>query len=204
MRSVVVARALFVSCLGAAGACLPIERDEFVPVRVPVCHDPGSAFVVQPQPGVATAVMGEAPPVATGAAADPCDVAPPPIATCTPVAYVRVGELPSRPECFLDTQVSSGEVGRVMKCPSSWMVVFAHAAFVGQGGDDYVDVCKSTTYDFPQGDDCTWRTEQRLQGSLSPSSSGLSFSYNEAPVAGRDCTLACRIHADVDVLHGSY
>ncbi len=85
-----------------------------------------------------------------------------------------------------------------MQCPDETaLVVFDRATFVGETVNGYVNVCKTSTYDFPQGDDCTWRTEQRISGTLDR---GLSYAYAEAPVAGRACTLACRARADVSLV----
>lgn len=175
----------------ASTACFDAGYDEFVPVRVPVYTGPGTAVAV---PGVA-APSHDVEPSETHQ--DPCDAPPPSITTCTAVAYVRMGPVTSDPNCYIDTKVHDGEVGRLMQCPSGTIVVFEDATFVGDSADGYVNVCKSTTYDFPQGDECTWRTEQRIQGSLS---GDLTFSYVEGPVAGGSCTLACRAHSTLEVI----
>ena len=96
-----------------------------------------------------------------------------------------------------DTKIRNGEIGRLMQCPGGHLVVFDRGMFVGLSSGEYVNACASSTYDFPQGDDCTWRTEQRIAGSTS---GPLAYSYSESPVAGRDCTLSCRAHATLDVL----
>ncbi len=183
--------------VAVCGACIPVARDEFVPVRVPVCTE---------QPAVAVALQSQRvdAPVAMGAAptnSDPCDVPQSSISECSGVAHVRVGDILTQPHCYLDTKVRSGEVGRLMQCPSGMMIVFENATFVGHTAEGYVNVCKSTTYDFPAkedgGDDCTWRTEQRITGSLS---GALSFSYSEGPVAGGSCNLACRAQSTIEVI----
>jgi len=159
-------------------ACCPWnEGSEYVPVTVAVYRAP---------------TLETAPPAPPGV----CDRGAPDIATCTPVATVRVRGLALDPRCYYDNKVTNGEVGRVMQCPSGTMVVFERAAFVG-GAGGWVDACTASTYDFPQGDRCTWRTEQRIEGSLSGS---LTYSYVESPVAGHDCTLACRATASLDVM----
>jgi hypothetical protein len=172
-------------------ACCPwYEGSEYVPVRVAVYSGPAEATITGGPP----------------AAPSPCDRATPDISTCTPVATVRVRGLSLDPRCFYDNKVSDGEIGRVMQCPGETMVVFEHARFVGEGlpgsglrpdGVGFVDACAATTYDFPQGDNCTWRTEQRIEG---PLSGPMTYSYTEAPVGGADCTLACRTTASLDVV----
>ncbi len=178
------------------GACFPAARDEFVPVRVPVCTEQPS-FVVSGSASDTLALTPSAP-----GEADPCDVAASSISECSGVGHVRVGDILTQPHCYLDTKVRSGEVGRLMQCPSGMMIVFENATFVGHNGaDGYVNVCKSTTYDFPAkrdgGDDCTWRTEQRITGSLS---GALTFAYSEGPVAGEACSLACRARSTLEVI----
>lgn len=161
--------------------CFPwANGDDYVPVTVAVY--PGGAEVAAPRP-----------PPASGA----CDEPTPDISTCSPVATVRVRGLVLDPRCFYDNRVSDGEVGRVMQCPNEAMIVFERASFVGEASAGYVDACTTSAYDFPQGDDCTWRTEQRIEG---PASGPLSYTYTEAPVAGRACTLACRTTATLDVV----
>ena len=175
MRLLVV---LVVSC----AACFPYdESNEYVPVTVRVWNGDGTALETPSAPR----------------APDPCDTPAPDISTCTPVATVRVRDLDADPRCYYDTKISNGEVGRVMQCPGGQMIVFERARFVGLASGGFVDACAATTYDFPQGDDCTWRTEQRISG---PISGPLAFSYSESPVAGRACTLACRQHGSLDVL----
>ncbi|HEY1959443.1 MAG TPA: hypothetical protein VGH28_27720 [Polyangiaceae bacterium] len=167
----------------ACAACCPYENAgyEWVPVRVRVYNGEAAvATVAQRSPS-----------------ADPCDAPRPDIATCTPVATVRVRDLERDPRCYYDTKVTEGEIGRLMQCPSGQMIVFERASFVGPRAGGFVDACTTSTYDLPQGDSCTWRTEQRIQGSLS---TGLTFSYVESPVAGRECTLACRQRGSLDVL----
>ena len=180
----------------ACAACFPLARDEFVPVTVPVCQQGSESIAIATAPPSPTFVG----PTATSSS-DPCDAPPPSIALCSGVAHVRVGEITTEPNCYLDTKVRAGEVGRVMQCPSGVVVVFENATFVGDVADGYVNACKSTTYDFPQarngGDDCTWRTEQRIEGSLS---GALAFSYVEGPVAGRSCTLAWRARSTLEVI----
>jgi len=178
----------------ACAACFPAARDEFIPVTVPVCEQGPESMTIAAAPASPAFVVGG--PTATSSS-DPCDAPPPSITLCSGVAHVRLGEITTEPNCYLDTKVRPGEVGRVMQCPSGVVVVFENATFVGDVADGYVNVCKSTTYDFPQGDDCTWRTEQRIQGSLD---GALAFSYVEGPVAGRSCTLACRARSTLEVI----
>ena len=178
----------------ACGACFDAEHEEFIPVRVPVCGEPAAEVATAGAAAPAAVAVTIGPSATPG---DPCDTPPPSITTCTGVGYVRVGPIQSEPNCYLDTKIRAGEVGRLMQCPSGAMVVFEGATFVGDSADGYVNVCQSTTYDFPQGDDCTWRTEQRIQGSIS---GALSFSYVEGPVAGASCTLACRAHAPLEII----
>jgi hypothetical protein len=187
-------RVAIASLVLASAACFDAGYDEFVPVRVPVYTGPGAAVAVV---GTAAPSRELAPTPPSDVNADPCDAPPPSIASCTAVAYVRVGPITSDPNCYLDTKVRAGEVGRLMQCPSGAIVVFEDATFVGDSADGYVNVCKSTTYDFPEGDDCTWRTEQRIQGSVA---GALSFSYVEGPVAGGSCTLACRAHSSLEII----
>ncbi len=166
-------------------ACLPMDQEgELVRVRVPVYTGPAEVSVRPQQPRLS--------------GSDPCERAAPDISACTAVAYVRSSALVTQPNCFLDAKVRGDQVGRVMQCPNDTaLVVFDGATFVGESVNGYVNVCKTTTYDFPQGDDCTWRTEQRISGTLDR---GLSYAYAEAPVAGRACTLACRARADVSLV----
>jgi hypothetical protein len=134
----------------------------------------------------------------TPASTDPCERATPDISECHPVAYVRANALETDPRCYYDNKVKSGSVGRLMECPNATaLVVFDGATFVGESSGGYINVCASTTYDFPEGDRCTWRTEQRISGALE---SGLSYAYNEAPVAGRACTLSCRAHTELGIV----
>ncbi len=121
---------------------------------------------------------------------DPCDMPAPDISSCVPVAYVRASEVMVDDErCYLDAKVHAAEVGRVMQCGGgSAMVVFDDAAFVGVSSNGYVNVWKTTTYELPHTDNCTWRTEQRIHGTLP----NLGYSYTESPVTGRACTLSCR------------
>lgn len=164
-------------------ACFPVDETELVRVRVPVYSGPAEVSVVQQSQRTTT---------------DACERPAPDITDCTPVAYVRASAVERESNCFYDNKVTSGEIGRVMQCPSNAaLIVFDKATFVGESINGYVNVCKSTTYDFPQGDDCTWRTEQRISGALDR---GLAYSYTEAPVAGRACTLACRARADISFL----
>jgi hypothetical protein len=177
MRSAVLA-------LLCSACCFPLDggqRSEWVRVRVPVYTGPAEVHLVdQPQ---LTSV-------------DACERPAPDISQCHPVAYVRSGAIVSEPNCYLDNKVKTGDVGRVLECPGNGaLVVFDGATFVGESVNGYVNVCKSTAYDFPQGDQCTWRTEQRISGALGQG--GLAYAYNEAPVAGHACTLACRARADV-------
>jgi hypothetical protein len=153
-----------------------MSQDEFVPVLVPVAH-PGATGEL----ASADSAIGPR---------DPCDMREPDIQTCTPVATVRAGEILGDARCFYDTRVQHDDVGRVLVCPGSHaMVVFDHARFAGTWTNGALNVCAVTTYDMPEGDRCTWRTEQRIHGSLS---CGLGYSYSEAPVAGQSCALACR------------
>jgi len=163
-----------------AGCCPWADGNEYVPVTVAVYRGGVETTVSQPPP-------------TPGA----CDRSEPDISSCTPVATVRVRGLELDPRCYYDNKVTEGETGRVMQCGDSTMVVFDRASFVGEASNGYVDTCATSTYDFPQGDDCTWRTEQRIEG---PPSGPLSYTYTEAPVAGRACTLACRTTATLDVL----
>jgi hypothetical protein len=174
----------FIPLAALCVACFPMDEEgELVRVRVPVYGGPAEVSVVR-QPALAST--------------DACERAAPDISTCTPVAYVRASPIVTEPNCYLDAKVRSGEVGRVMQCPDETaLVVFDRATFVGETVNGYVNVCKTSTYDFPQGDDCTWRTEQRISGTLDR---GLSYAYAEAPVAGRACTLACRARADVSLV----
>ena len=196
----------------ACASCFPYDASsEFVPVTVRVYNGEAEAVAARARPSVA----------------DPCDATPPDVATCTPVATVRVRDLERDPNCYYDTKVTNGEVGRVMQCGARSIVVFETATFVGAPStpSGFVDACTSSTYDFPQGDECTWRTEQRIVGSLD---GPLTFSYAESPIAwsaasgrdgawsaaarregavsvggdgaGRACTLACRQHAALDVV----
>ncbi len=183
---------LFVGGFGLT-ACFALDGSEYVRVRVPVGQSADcEVSVTQP------ANYTPAPP-------DPCVATAPDIATCTPVAFVRAHEILTGPDCYLDNKVTNGEVGRVMQCAGSSsgaaIAVFERATFVGKLTGGYLDVCKSTTYDIPEGDRCTWRTEQRLSGALSDGT--LAFSYSEGPVAGRKCTLACQARAAVDVLNAA-
>jgi hypothetical protein len=177
-------RFILLASLCACAACFPMDETELVRVRVPVYTGPAEVNVL---------------PQSQRASTDPCDRAAPDISTCTPVGYVRASVLERESNCYYDNKVSTGEVGRLMQCPSNAaLIVFDTATFVGESINGYVNVCKSTTYDFPQGDDCTWRTEQRISGALDH---GLAYAYSEAPVAGRACTLACRARADVGLVH---
>jgi hypothetical protein len=161
-----------------------LDSSEYVRVTVPVCRstDPGMEVWSRAR------------------TSDPCDAPPADIASCTPIAFVRAGQVTTQPNCYLDNQIRGGEVGRVLQCPGSRaLVVFDRATFSGELVSGYVNVCKTTSYDFPQGDNCTWRTEQRISGALE-SADPLSFSYTESPVAGRECTLACRAAAQLTLL----
>jgi hypothetical protein len=174
---------LIIALVACGGCCLG-EETELVAVRVPVWH-PSSG-------GTETMEVPQAPP-----SLDPCDQPAPNIASCSPVAYVRAGAITTQPRCYLDTKIKAGDLGRVMQCPSGTMVVFDGATFVGTSTNGYINACQTTTYDFPQGDSCTWRTEQRIVGTLS---GPLTFSYTEGPVAGSECTLSCRAHASLDLV----
>lgn len=155
------------------GCCAP--QDEYVPVVVPVARG-GELEVVSDE--------------ATVAGRDPCDMREPKIETCSPVATVRAGEILGDSRCFYDTKVHEDDIGRVLVCGDSRaLVVFDHARFAGTWAKGALNVCKTTTYDFAGGDRCTWRTEQRIHGSLA---CGLGYSYSESPIAGGACTLACR------------
>lgn len=179
MRSVVLAALALTGCF-----CDSPSRGEWVRVRVPVYTGPAEVSVV-----------GQA---RTPATHDPCDKPTPDISTCHPVAYVRASALESEPNCYYDTKVKSGEVGRILECPdNSALVVFDGATFVGETSGGYINACKTTTYDFPEGDRCTWRTEQRIEGSLER---GLAYAYSESPVAGHACTLACRARTDLGLV----
>lgn len=190
-------RSLAILVVAVCGACIPVARDEFIPVRVPVCTEQPSVVGMMSTQTMPVAVS--APP--TTSTSDPCDAAPSSISLCSGIAHVRVGDILTQPHCYLDTKVRSGEVGRLMQCPSGVVVVFENAIFAGDVADGYINTCKSTTYDFPErengGDDCTWRTEQRIVGSIND---GLSFSYTEGPVAGASCSLACRAHSTLEVI----
>jgi hypothetical protein len=172
---------LFGMC--ASCFCDYSPRSEWVRVRVPVYRGPATvSFVPQTAP---TSV-------------DPCERAAPDISTCHPVGYVRASTLEREPNCYLDNKVTTGSIGRLMECPGSTaIVVFDGATFVGESNGGYINVCTSTTYDFPEGDRCTWRTEQRISGALDQ---GLAYAYNEAPVAGRACTLACRARTELGLV----
>lgn len=171
----------FAAAVVLCAACCPWEGAgyEWVPVRVRVYNGEGAVSAIARAPS-----------------ADPCDAPPPDIAGCTPVASVRVRDLEREPNCYYDTKVTEGEIGRLMQCPGGQMIVFERATFAGPSANGFVNACTTSTYDLPQGDACTWRTEQRVQG---PASGPLTFSYVESPVAGRDCTLACRQHAVLDI-----
>lgn len=159
-------------------------------MRVPVYTGPAQVSVSQ---GAPNAVQ-----TAPTSSVDPCERPAPDISSCHPVAYVRASTLEREPNCYLDNKVKTGSVGRLMACPDSTaLVVFDGATFVGESSGGYINVCASTTYDFPEGDRCTWRTEQRISGALE---SGLSYAYNEAPVAGRACTLACRARTELGIV----
>ena len=178
---------LFTLCAGCF--CEP-PRSEWVRVRVPVYRGPAEVHVIAQN---APNSERTAP-----ASVDPCERPAPDISSCRPVAYVRASTLEREPNCYLDNKVKTGSVGRLMECPGSTaLVVFDGATFVGESSGGYINVCASTTYDFPEGDRCTWRTEQRISGALE---SGLSYAYNEAPVAGRSCTLACRARTELGIV----
>ena len=176
MKYVVMAAGVL-ACVGC------FDAEEFAPVSVPV-YDHCS-----------TAELRSADVRAT----DPCGSPAPDISTCTPIATVRTSNILTQPSCYLDTTFHAGESGRVLQCAGGRaVVVFEKAIFSGDlaGGDRHS--CKTTSYDFPQGDSCTWRTEQRISGSMQ--NGVLAFSYAESPVAGRDCTLACSARASLDLL----
>lgn len=178
--------------LVCAGCFCEPPRSEWVRVRVPVYRGPAQVSVI-----AGSGPVAQPPPVAP-ASMDPCERPAPDISSCHPVAYVRASTLEREPNCYLDNKVTTGSVGRLMECPNSTaLVVFDGATFVGESNGGYINVCASTTYDFPEGDRCTWRTEQRISGALE---SGLSYAYNEAPVAGRACTLACRARTELGIV----
>jgi hypothetical protein len=177
--------------LVCAGCFCEPTQSEWVRVRVPVYRGPAQVSIVGQR----------AQPVST-ASTDLCERPAPDISSCHPVAYVRAGALEREPNCYLDNKVKTGSVGRLMECPSGTaLVVFDGATFVGESSGGYINVCASTTYDFPEGDRCTWRTEQRISGALEQ---GLSYAYNEAPVAGRACTLACRARTELGLVRRQY
>ncbi len=152
---------------------------EYVPVVVAVAH-PSTLSVADSVGDDEAAIVSR----------DPCDMREPNIATCSPVATVRAGEILGDARCFYDTRVQEDDVGRVLKCGASRaMIVFEHARFTGTFAKGALNVCATTTYDFASGDRCTWRSEQRIHGSLA---CGLGYSYSESPVAGESCTLACQ------------
>jgi hypothetical protein len=167
--------------LGCATCCPLAMQDELVPITVRVDH---GAVAYARAPSVDAPVTSSV---------DPCDMPPPDISSCVPIAYVRASQVMTDDErCYLDAKVHAAEVGRVMQCGGgSAMVVFDDAAFVGVSSNGYINVCKTTTYELPHTDNCTWRTEQRIQGTPS----NLGYSYTESPVAGRACTLSCRARA---------
>jgi hypothetical protein len=176
-------RGVLAGLLVVCGACC--EESDFVPVTVPVYSGAAMGDVRYMTPAVRST--------------DPCDQPPAEIANCTPLATVRASGIATQPSCYLDTTFRAGDVGRVMSCPGSKaLVVFEKAVFSGDLVNGYLHVCKTTSYDFPQGDACTWRTEQRVSGPTS--GTPLSFSYTESPVAGHDCTLACTAKASLDLL----
>ena len=178
---------LFALCAGCF--CDP-PRSEWVRVRVPVYRGPAQVSVI----GQSAPIEAQTAPTSV----DPCERPAPDITTCHAVAYVRASRLEREPNCYLDNKVQTGSVGRLMACPNSTaLVVFDGATFVGESNGGYINVCTSTTYDFPEGDRCTWRTEQRISGSLDQ---GLSYAYNEAPVAGGACTLACRARTELGLV----
>ena len=181
--------------LVCAGCFCDPPRSEWVRVRVPVYTGPAQVSVSQ---GAPNAVQTAPVSLASSGSVDPCERPAPDISSCHPVAYVRASTLEREPNCYLDNKVKTGSIGRLMACPDSTaLVVFDGATFVGESSGGYINVCASTTYDFPEGDRCTWRTEQRISGALE---SGLSYAYNEAPVAGRACTLACRARTELGIV----
>jgi hypothetical protein len=191
MRTLAAAMVLCTSCFPWD------ESSEYVRVTVPVYEGPAHVTVT-PRESVAPGAR------VYPSSADPCDAPAPDIATCTPIGTVRLHDLDQDPRCYYDTKVTDGEIGGVLQCPNGRaLAVFDHAIFAGEAQGGYLDVCQTTTYDFPQGDDCRWRTEQRIHGTLS---GPMSFSYVESPVGwpadgdGRACTLACRAHATLDVV----
>jgi len=166
-------------------ACLMLAacEDEYVPVVVPVARVGGAI--------VSTSERDDA----IVASIDPCDMHEPNIERCTPIATVRAGAVLGDGRCFYDTKVQKDDVGRILSCPNHRaLVVFDRARdaggarFVGTYSRGALNVCATSTYDFPQGDGCTWHTEQRITGSLA---CGFGYSYSESPVAGKSCTLAC-------------
>ena len=96
----------------------------------------------------------------------------------------------SSPGCYVDVQVTTGEMGTVAyACDGgAALVTFGTNELPGVVVDGQLQVCFGTT--FPFSDGCLWQSAQNIVGSLS--SGMLAYSYVEEPAPGQmNCASPC-------------
>jgi hypothetical protein len=164
------------------------------------CGASSGATVVEVPP----APLPEPPPTAQAALPQPeraprlpACTAPANLGGCDEIAKVRVGRISlSSSTCTVDLKVSTGEIGRVMRCPSGAVVVFDQITYGGSFDGRSLDACVVTRFPFEDG--CTWQSLQRVRGTRD----ALTLDYSERPVSGTGCaSSACTATADLDWLN---
>lgn len=174
-------RALAVSLLLAAcGASSSGTVVELPPENLPSPPPPVEGTLAPPRPA----------PRARSCAA-PAD-----LAGCDAIGTVRVGPIAlSSSTCVVDLRVRTGDVGRIMRCPSGAAVVFDRVTYGGTYDGARLDACVTTRFPFDDG--CMWQSTQRLHGRRDD----LRIEYAEHPISGHGCeTSACTATATLEML----
>ena len=166
-------------------------------VWIVACGGSSAATVVEVPPENLPAP----PPPVTATVALPAPVpactAPQDLGGCDEIARVRVGGVSlSSSTCRVDLRVATGDIGRVMRCPSGAVVVFDRVKYGGTYDGTTLDACVITQYRFMDG--CVWQSLQRVHGRRD----GLALDYTEKPQPGAGCApaAACTARAELQVI----
>lgn len=110
---------------------------------------------------------------------------------------LSVGVVQVRAGCQIDERVSGQTAMLQHACGDGLAsVAFADAVFEGTVRARELDVATETVFEFSDG--CTWRTKQRIHGSLA--TGALAYRYEEQPDPGqRGCAVGCVADAQVTV-----
>ncbi len=115
---------------------------------------------------------------------------------CATLSRLHVGRVQlSSPTCYVDAIPRAGDVGELQRCAQGYVIAFDRGAFVASFDGTMLDACTSSQ--FPFSDGCTWRSLQRIEGTIRD---GLTFTYSETHIEGQNCSpSSCRASATLTV-----